>query len=59
MTNAEQQKDIKAGGLWGAIVLLLGGLGVATYQTLIKLRLQNDPTYKSSCNQGMLSTAMR
>ena len=52
MTNAEQQKDIKAGGLWGAIVLLLGGLGVATYQTLIKLRLQNDPTYKSSCNQG-------
>ena len=52
MTDAQQQKDIKAGGLWGAIVLLLGGLGVATYQTLIKLRLQNDPTYKSSCNQG-------
>ena len=52
MTENKDNNEIKSGGLWGAIVVLVGGIGVATYQTYIKLRLQNDPTYKSSCNQG-------
>ena len=52
MTGVNKTNDMKPGGLWGAIVLLLGGIGVATYQTYIKLRLQNDPSFKSSCNQG-------
>ena len=48
--GCESQNEIKGTGLWG-VVVLLGGIGVATYQTYIKLRLQNDPSFKSSCNQ--------
>ena len=52
MTGVKSHNEIKGTGLWGAIVVLLGGIGVATYQTYIKLRLQNEPSFKSSCNQG-------
>ena len=52
MTGVKNQSEVKGTGLWAAIVLLMGGIGVATYQTIIKLRLQNDPSFKSSCNQG-------
>jgi len=32
--------------------ILLAGIGVAIWLTLIKLRLEFDPTYQSSCNLG-------
>jgi uncharacterized membrane protein len=35
-----------------ASALSLVGIGVAAYQTWIKLRLQHDPEFKSSCNVG-------
>lgn len=52
MSAEKKRSEINPKALWASIVLLMGGVYVSAYQTYIKIRLQNDPTFKSSCNQG-------
>jgi uncharacterized membrane protein/protein-disulfide isomerase len=52
MDTLPENRPARTWPLGLAILLLLGGIGVAAYLAYVKLRLGYDPTFVSACNFG-------